>query len=63
MNKHTNIKEINLAKLAVLQEEFRELAKSNERKAKAIRKAEQAEITWELVKLGIKPMRQGRLFK
>ena len=57
------VKEIHLAKLAVLQEEFRELAKSNERKAKAIRNAEQAEMTWEMVKLGIKPLRQGRLFK
>lgn len=63
MNKHTSIKEISLAKLAVLKEEFRELDKSNQRKAKAIRNAEQAEITWELVKLGIKPLRQGRLFK
>jgi hypothetical protein len=61
--RHTSIKEIHLAKLAVLQEEFRELAKNNERKAKAIRNAEQAEMTWEMVKLGIKPLRQGRLFK
>jgi hypothetical protein len=63
MNKHTNIKEINLAKLRILQAEFKEIARSNERKAKALRNAEQAEITWELVKLGVKPLRQGRLFK
>jgi hypothetical protein len=58
-----SIKEINLAKLRILRDEFAERAKQNERKAKAIRKAEQAEVTWELVKLGVKPLRQGRLFK
>jgi len=63
MNKHTTIKEINLAKLRILRDEFAERAKNNERKAKAIRNAEQAEITWELVKLGVKPLRQGRMFK
>jgi hypothetical protein len=57
------VKEIHLAKLRVLRDEFKEIARSNERKAKAIRNAEQAEITWELVKLGVKPLRQGRLFK
>jgi len=59
----TSIKEIHLAKLRILRDEFAELARNNERKAKAIRNAEQAEVTWELVKLGIKPLRQGRLFK
>ena len=58
-----SIKEINLAKLRVLRDEFAQLAKDNARKAKAIRKAEQDEMTWEMVKLGIKPLRQGRLFK
>jgi hypothetical protein len=58
-----SIKEVNLAKLRILRDEFAERAKHDERKAKAIRKAEQAEVTWELVKLGIKPLRQGRLFK
>jgi len=61
--RHTSIKEINLAKLRILRDEFAERAKTNERKAKAIRNAEEAEMTWEMVKLGIKPMRQGRLFK
>ena len=61
--RNTSIKEIHLAKLRILRDEFAERAKSNERKAKAIRNAEQAEATWELVKLGIKPLRQGRLFK
>lgn len=57
------IKEINLAKLRILRDEFAERAKSNERKAKAIRNAEQDEMTWELVKMGVKPLRQRRLFK
>ena len=57
------IKEINLAKLRVLRDEFAEIARNNERKAKAMRRAEDAEVTWELVKLGVKPLRQGRLFK
>jgi hypothetical protein len=61
--RHTSIKEINLAKLRILRDEFAERAKNNERKAKAIRNAEEAEMTWEMVKLGIKPLRQGRLFK
>ena len=58
-----SIKEINLAKLRILRDKFAERAKNNERKAKAIRNAEQDEMTWEMVKLGIKPLRQGRLFK
>ena len=58
-----SLKEINLAKLRILRDEFAERAKNNERKAKAIRNAEQDEMTWEMVKLGIKPLRQGRLFK
>ena len=57
------VKEINMAKLAALRVELKEMTRNNERKAKAIRNAEQAEITWELVKLGVKPLRQGRLFK
>jgi hypothetical protein len=61
--RHTSIKEVNLAKLRILRDEFAELARNNERKAKAIRNAERNEMTWEMVKLGIKPLRQGRLFK
>ena len=61
--RHTSIKEINLAKLRILRDEFAERAKNNERKAKAIRKAEEAEMTWEMVKLGVKPLAQRRLFK
>lgn len=61
--KHTSIKEIHLAKLRILRDEFAERAKHSNRKAQAIRKAEQDEMTWELVKLGVKPLRQGRLCK
>ena len=57
------VNEINMAKLAALRVELKEMTRNNERKAKAIRNAEEAEITWELVKLGVKPLRQGRLFK
>ena len=57
------IKEINLAKLRILRDEFAERAKHDNRKAQAIRNAEEAEMTWELVKLGVKPLRQGRLFR
>lgn len=61
--KNTSIKEIHLAKLRILRAEFAELAKSNERRDKARRRAEEADMTWEMVKLGVKPMHQRRLFK
>ena len=57
------IKEINLAKLRILRDEFAQLAKNNERRNVALRRAEEAEMTWELVKMGVKPLRQRRLFK
>lgn len=61
--KNTSIKEIHLAKLRVLRAEFAEIARTNTRKAEALRKAERDEMTWELVKLGARPIRQGRLCK
>lgn len=61
--KNTSIKEIHLAKLKVLRAEFKERAESNHRRAEAIRKAEEAEMSWEMVKLGARPLRQRRLFK
>jgi hypothetical protein len=61
--KKYSIKEIHLAKLKVLREEFAQKAKEDERKAKALRRAEDDDMNWELVKLGIKPLRQKRLFK
>lgn len=57
------IKEINLAKLRILRDEFAQQAKDNARRNTALRRAEEAEMTWELVKMGVKPLRQGRLFK
>jgi hypothetical protein len=57
------IKEINLAKLRILRDEFAQLAKNNERRNEARRRAEEAEMTWEMTRLGIKPQAQRRLFK
>lgn len=62
MSKYT-IKEIHLAKLRILRDEFALKAKEDARKAKALRRAEDDDMNWELVKLGIKPLRQRRLFK
>ena len=61
--KKYSIKEIHLAKLRTLRDEFAQKAKEDERKAKALRRAEDDDLNWELVKLGIKPLRQKRLFK
>jgi hypothetical protein len=61
--KNTSIKEIHLAKLRILRNEFAEIAKSNARRDEARRRAEEADMSWELVKLGVKPLAQRRLFK
>jgi hypothetical protein len=61
--KHTSIKQFHLAKLAVLKEEIKRDIRDNERRAKALRRAEEAEMTWEMVKLGVRPLSQRRLFK
>lgn len=70
--KKYSIKEIHLAKLRILRDEFALKAKEDERKAKARDnqrrnearlRAEECDMSWELVKLGIKPLRQKRLFK
>jgi hypothetical protein len=61
--KNTSIKEINLAKLRVLRDEIVRDQRDNERRAKAIRRAEEAEMIWEMVKLGVRPLSQRRLFK
>lgn len=63
MNNKFTIKEIHLAKLRVLREEIKQDIRNNERKAKALRQAEECEMSWELVKLGARPLRQRRLFK
>ncbi len=46
-----------------LRKEMGELAKNTERKQRAIQRAEEADTAWEMVKMGCKPIRQGRLFK
>lgn len=61
--KNTSIKQIHLAKLRILRDEFAEIARNNTRKAEALRRAERDEMTWEMVKLGVKPLSQRRLFK
>ena len=61
--KNTSIKEINLAKLRVLRDEIARDMRNNTRRAEALRRAEEAEMGWELVKLGARPLRQRRLFK
>jgi hypothetical protein len=61
--KNTSIKEIHLAKLKVLRDEFAQIAKDNTRRNEARRRAEEADMTWELVKLGVKPISQRRLCK
>lgn len=61
--KNTSIKQIHLAKLRILRDEFAEIARNNERRDKARRRAEEVEMTWEMVKLGVKPLHQRRLFK
>jgi len=61
--KKYSIKEIHLAKLRVLRDEFALKAKEDDRKAKALRRASDDDMNWELIKLGVKPLRQKRLFK
>lgn len=61
--KNTSIKEINLAKLKVLRDEIVRDQRDNKRRAEALRRAEEADMGWELVKLGARPIRQRRLFK
>ena len=46
-----------------LRKEMGELAKNTERKQRAIQKAEEDDMAWELLKMGCRPVRQKRLFK
>lgn len=61
--RNTTIKEIHLAKLRILRDEFAQLAKDNTRRNEARRRAEEADMSWEMVKLGARPLSQRRLFK
>lgn len=46
-----------------LRKEMGELANNTKRKQQALARAEEADMAWEMVKMGCKPIRQGRLFK
>lgn len=61
--RNTTIKEIHLAKLRILRDEFAQLAKDNTRRNEARRRAEESDMSWEMVKLGARPLSQRRLFK
>jgi hypothetical protein len=56
----TSIKEIHRAKLRVLRDEIARDNNIQDRKAKALRNAEQMELQWELVKLGVRPLKNRR---
>ena len=52
-----SIKQIHLAKLSTLKAEFKERAENNRRKAEIIRRAEEAEASFEMAMRGVKPLR------
>lgn len=60
MQRTTSIKEIHRAKLRVLRDEIAKENGIRERRAEALRKAEQMEMQWELVKLGVRPLKACR---
>lgn len=62
-NSKFTVKEIHLAKLRVLRDEIAREVKDNARRNEARRRAEECEMSWELVKLGARPLSQRRLFK
>jgi len=57
------VKFVNSERWKNLHAEMRELAKGTQKKQRALAKAEEADMAWEMVKMGCKPIRQGRLFK
>ena len=56
----TSIKEIHRAKLRVLRDEIARDNNIQDRKAKALRNAEQMELKWELEIIGVKPLKARR---
>ena len=60
MQRQLSIKEIHRAKLRILRDEIARDNNIRERKAEALRKAEQMELQWELVKLGVRPLKTRR---
>ena len=57
------VKFVNSERWKNLHAEMRELAKGTQKKQRALAKAEEADMAWEMVKMGCKPIRQGRLFQ
>ena len=55
-----SIKELHRAKLRVLRDDIARENNLRERKAEAIRKAEQMELKWELEVIGVKPLKARR---
>lgn len=55
-----SIKEQHLAKLRTLRDEIARDHNIQQRKAKALRNAEQMELNWELEKLGVRPLKGRR---
>lgn len=60
MQRQLSIKEIHRAKLRLLRNQIVEDMQETHRKAEALRKAEQMELQWELVKLGVRPLKTRR---
>jgi hypothetical protein len=57
------VKFVNSERWKNLHAEMRELAKGTQKKQRALAKAEEDDMAWEMVKMGCKPIRQGLLFK
>lgn len=60
MQRNQSIKEIHRAKLRLLRDEIARDNQLLERKAKALRKAEQMELTWELETFNVRPLKSKR---
>lgn len=60
MIRNTSIKEFHRAKLRELRDAIARENNLHERKAQALRKAEQMELKWELEVIGVKPLKARR---
>lgn len=56
----SSIKEQHRAKLRLLRDEIAHENNIKERKVKALKNAEQMELNWELMKLGVRPLKGRR---
>jgi len=57
------VKFVNSERWKNLHSEMRELAKGTQKKQRALAKAEEDDMAWELIKMDCRPVRQKRLFK